>query len=61
MNGAAAATINDLVAALCTNAQNALTTSGQFKTMQAILGIIGDIDISMCFVCDASYYIVDNI
>lgn len=49
VKGAGAVTVNDAVASLCPDAQNALTTTGQFTTLQAILGVIGDADISTCF------------
>ncbi|WPT10783.1 hypothetical protein PSENEW3n2_00001955 [Picochlorum sp. SENEW3] len=47
VKGAGAVTVNDAVASLCPDAQNALTTTGQFNTLQAILGVIGDADITL--------------
>eukprot|EP00889_Picochlorum_renovo_P004176 jgi/Picre1/31206/NNA_006560.t1 len=47
VKGAGAVTVNDAVASLCPDAQNALTNTGQFNTLQAILGVIGDADITL--------------
>ena len=61
VKGAGAVTVNDAVASLCPDAQNALTTTGQFNTLQAILGVIGDADISTCFLCDVSFDVMDSV
>lgn len=58
VKGAGAVTVNDAVASLCEEAQTALATSGQFTTLNAILGVIGDADISTCLFCDVSLAMV---
>ena len=58
---AGAVTVNDAVASLCPDAQNTLTTTGQFNTLQAILGVIGDADISTWFLGDVSFDIVESV